>query len=82
MKNEIKDVSDEVSAVYTELKRLAGAQIRMIVPFPAGGPTVIVARPLAQALVPRALLGEGENSPPFPVAGLTVRQFLKVVSMS
>src|ERR1700722_15974570 len=35
---------------------LAGRQIRLIVPFPAGGPTDIVARPFAQ------MLGDGLKS--------------------
>ena len=33
-----------------ETQSLAGRQIRIIVPFPAGGPTDIVARPFAQML--------------------------------
>jgi tripartite-type tricarboxylate transporter receptor subunit TctC len=37
-------------AGFARAQSLAGKQIHMIVPFPAGGPTDIVARPLAQML--------------------------------
>src|SRR5712692_11904074 len=35
---------------FARAQSLAGKQIRVIVPFPAGGPTDIVARPLGQML--------------------------------
>src|SRR6201995_2652629 len=40
-----------------QAQSLAGKQIRVVVPFPAGGPTDIVARPFAQ------MLGEALNAP-------------------